>query len=326
MILPALKNITTLIFDMDGTLIRSERMAKSALRNALTNYFQDKSDAAPEYTDEELMSGVGAPSNEFYTSLLPAMYKSDWGNFRDLVFAEESTYLQNHRVTYPGAISTLKELKKRGFTLALVSNCSREYFDLVMDTQNLRKYFDFAMCIGDEEGVSKAELFARIIQQTKGKSAVIGDRYYDVEAASANKLPTVGALYGYGTREELSETVTWVEDIRHLLRYFDPFYEICETLARYLISKRTGEHPLLVAIDTLHSSSAKQFVENLCGSIAEFGSFSTRLDLDQLKPPNQVKASGIDLDSLYPWQSVKKRLEELRTTGSIDVSFPPNNK
>ena len=34
---------------------------------------------------------------------------------------------------------------------------------------------------------------------------MIGDRFYDIEAAREVGIDSIGVLYGYGTKEELSE-------------------------------------------------------------------------------------------------------------------------
>ena len=36
-----------------------------------------------------------------------------------------------------------------------------------------------------------------------GGAVMVGDRKHDMEGARANGLPSIGVLYGYGSREEL---------------------------------------------------------------------------------------------------------------------------
>ena len=57
-----------------------------------------------------------------------------------------------------------------------------------------------------EDALDQAELIRRILvdlQLEPAMTVVVGDREHDIIGARANQLRTVGALYGYGTREEL---------------------------------------------------------------------------------------------------------------------------
>ena len=51
---------------------------------------------------------------------------------------------------------------------------------------------------------------------------MVGDREHDVKGAARNGLPCIGAVYGYGTAEELTAAgalalADTVEDLRKLL-------------------------------------------------------------------------------------------------------------
>jgi len=53
----------------------------------------------------------------------------------------------------------------------------------------------------------KGDLIAHLVE-TEGLAhdevCMVGDREHDVRAASRHAIPTVGVLWGYGSREELS--------------------------------------------------------------------------------------------------------------------------
>ena len=58
----------------------------------------------------------------------------------------------------------------------------------------------------DEQRTQKAAVIAYALEQlgpSVGKSLMVGDRKHDVLGAKAHGIPAVGALYGYGSREEL---------------------------------------------------------------------------------------------------------------------------
>jgi phosphoglycolate phosphatase len=323
MIHPDLAGARTLIFDMDGTLISSGKIAKHSLRKGLSKFYQSIGEPVPEYTEEELLSGIGAPSEVFFRDLLDARNKHRWEEFRAVILEQEKEHLAKERITFPGAINTLETLVKRGYQLALVSNCGSEYLQAILDTQNLRKYFVKAICIGDRDGSTKTELVAEVAAELGGKTALIGDRGYDVDAGTANGLPVVGALYGYGSREELSGTATWVEDIRHLLFIFNPLRELAARIAAEANRLRPIDRPFVVALESPHAGLSFPLSQHLLNELADLNIPAAHFHLENYLQ-NGSSLNGTDwIASSYPWATVDDLLEQ-RMSGKIDVQLPQN--
>lgn len=60
----------------------------------------------------------------------------------------------------------------------------------------------------DEKRVDKADVIKYVLDTNgisdKSKVVMIGDRLHDIIGAAKNGLPSVGVLWGYGSREELN--------------------------------------------------------------------------------------------------------------------------
>ncbi len=327
MLHPRLFGVRTLIFDMDGTVIRSGSMAIYALRKAIDTFYQRKNLPVPSHTDEELTIGLGAPSNDFYRQLLTEDVRDEWEEFRELVHSGESEYQQNHRVTFPGSHKVLGELRKRGYKLALISNCNRDYIDSVIYSQNLARHFHKTACIGDYKGATKTELFNQVISELGGPAAAVGDRYYDVDAGKANNIPVIGALYGYGTREELAETDTWITDIRQLPYLFDPIQEEAEKMAGSINSVRSLQHPTLVALDTPHITFANALTGSLLTTLTEMN-----IPVSVMVPEKHYrnnKNSPIDSKDYYSecfdWKQFQSEILDRRPDPSIESTWEVTN-
>ncbi|MBD3166986.1 HAD hydrolase-like protein [bacterium] len=323
MIHPDLYGARTLIFDMDGTVIRSGKMAIHALRKGLKIFYGEMKRPLPDYDDHTLVRGLGVPSNDFYRDLLTEDVKQHWERFRELVHNGEDEYLQSHRVTFPGAVKTLSELKRRGYKLALISNCNRDYIDAVTVSQKLVRQFDMIGCIGDYEGATKASLFDNVIRQLGGPAVAIGDRHYDVDAAKANSIPAVGALYGYGGREELLETATWVEDIRDLTYLFDPLKELAEECAYRINDARQNDRAALVAVDAPHPVLTERFVPVLLTALTSLNIPATQLPLERHhKPLSEELPPDQWVRNAYPWDRLKTEIVEPVQRGErIDIAW-----
>ena len=128
---------------------------------------------------------------------------------------------------YDGIEETLMKLRDEGRILMMVTSKPKYIAQLVADYHGMERYL--SAVIGPVEEKTKAgkedliETAAREVirmieaEQTAvqdkrelltvsdiyREAVMIGDRKYDMEAAKKLGLTAVGALYGYGTREEL---------------------------------------------------------------------------------------------------------------------------
>ena len=119
---------------------------------------------------------------------------------------------------YEGIEETLLRLKNEGRILMIVTSKPKYIARLVADHHRLERFF--SAVIGPVEEKVKAgkeeliETAAREVIRQLGDptltveeiyrdAAMVGDRKYDMEAAVKLGLKAIGALYGYGTREEL---------------------------------------------------------------------------------------------------------------------------
>ncbi len=325
MIHPDLFGVRTIVFDMDGTLVRSGKMAVESLRGALADFFGKRNLDPPSFTEDDLKSWLGAPVNDFYRSMLPDHLKDEWPEFHKLAAVHERSYLQNHRIMFPGTTTVLDELRRRGYKLGLVSNCNREYLDDVINTQNLRDRLDMAACIGDREGATKADMLKEVITTLGSPAVMVGDRYYDVDAAKKCGIPSVGALYGYGNRKELEGTSTWVGDIRDLLDLFDPLRELGEKIAGVLNGIRLNERPIFVSLTAPHTVVTAPLLFHLLNTLSEMYIPAVHLPLDmhRLCPVGDLAEdpSG-NLDSFYPWRQLSEAIQAVDTTNRFEVTLP----
>ena len=101
----------------------------------------------------------------------------------------------------------LVTLKKRGKKVVLATSKPEYYARLILGHFGIDKYFD-AICGGsmDEKRNKKDEVIAYALEESKTDAAdavMVGDRRYDIEGAKANKMISIGVLFGYGDRAEL---------------------------------------------------------------------------------------------------------------------------
>ena len=188
---------TTVLFDLDGTLTKSE---EGITRSAL-------------YASEKL-GFTGHTQEEFKAFIGPPLYMS----FREIVGmtheqAERATELYRERFSkvgwmenevYPGIAALLRSLKKNGMRTAIVTAKPEEFAVRIAEHFGLAPVLDAV--IGTQFSVkhsSKADLVASAMARLGGTCVMVGDRKFDVEGARDNGIDSVGVCFGYGTEEEL---------------------------------------------------------------------------------------------------------------------------
>ena len=217
-----IEKVDTIIFDMDGTLLKSDTYCVGAIQKAICDVFKRHHINSEIPSPERILKEVGKPSHQFYQDILPAKYNY----LIDEVFAgiqkNESEALRKGKgKLFNGVIDILKYLQRKKYNLALVSNCSSFYFNTVIDVFHLDKYMNKTQCIGDKPGLVKRKIIRDLIKDFNSNlAAVVGDRFYDIEAGEQNGCITIGCLYGYGNKSELKEADILIDDILKLKEIF----------------------------------------------------------------------------------------------------------
>ena len=206
---------TTILFDLDGTLTRSE---KGITRSAL--YACEKMGYSG-YTAEQFMSFIGPPLFESFQRVV--------GMNEEQAHQAIAYYRERFAVTgwaenevYTGIPALLRSLKKNGAKIAICTAKPQDFAERIAKKFGFAPYLD--ALIGPDWSnthASKAWIVKKAINQLGGVPVMIGDRCYDVDGGRENGIDTIGVCYGYGTREELeqagathiAETVAELSDI-----------------------------------------------------------------------------------------------------------------
>ena len=109
---------------------------------------------------------------------------------------------------YPGIKELLEDLKRHGVRILLASSKPELYARKILEHFQLLPFFDFVAAATMDDTRSKKTDVVRYALESCGispdRAVMIGDRHYDIEGAKDNALESIGVLWGYGSREELS--------------------------------------------------------------------------------------------------------------------------
>jgi phosphoglycolate phosphatase len=193
----------TVIFDMDGTLLNTLDDIADSTNAVLERH------GYSTWPIEDIRHFVGNGADVLMDCVLPD--GKDDPNFEELL-VEYKAYYQEHcnikTGPYPHMMDMLKELKQRGYKMAIVSNKPMgavkeltkayfgDYFDVAIGvTDDLRRKPYPDECIKAMEDLCS----------TKDESIYVGDSEIDHQTAVNTDLKCISCLWGFRTREELIE-------------------------------------------------------------------------------------------------------------------------
>lgn len=207
----------TIYFDLDGTLTDPGLGITNSVMYALEHM------GRPVPEREALYSYIGPPlSASFaeYAGMTGPEIPQAIALFREY-FGRQGKF---ENQVYPGIPELLACLRAQGKTLVLATSKLEKYALEILEHYGLAQYFSFAAgSTADESRSSKASVLAYALDQMGREGAVmVGDREHDVIGAKANKIPCVGVLFGYGSRQELetagaARIAATVEQLKTLL-------------------------------------------------------------------------------------------------------------
>lgn len=215
-----IENIKTIFFDYDGTLHDSMHTYKPALKKAYKYLVEQGLAEDRELTDSEIKHWLGFNSVEMWKNFMPDISEDMQYKARKMVGNEMKKLINEGKaVLYDGSIDTLEYLKKKGYHLVFVSNCSFYYRDSHNKAFGLDKYFDELGCAEEYNYVPKHEYVKEIMKRYPKEMIIVGDRHHDMIAGKENNIKTIGCAYGFSTKGELDEADIIINDITDLKNY-----------------------------------------------------------------------------------------------------------
>jgi phosphoglycolate phosphatase len=204
------------LFDLDGTLTDSAPGITSSLRRMFDAI------GRPVHSEDELMAYVGPPlvstlrAREDFTEAEAehalAVYRA---------FAEESDLTDN--AVFPGIAGLLASLHADGIPVATATSKPTSRATRILDHFGLSQYLTFIGGAADDDSrAEKAEVIAYTLAELEklgvdtSRPVMVGDRFYDVEGATANDVPVILVEWGYGSPAEAKGAMAVVHSVDQL--------------------------------------------------------------------------------------------------------------
>ncbi len=194
---------TTLLFDLDGTLLDTLTDLHLAVFHALYTYDM------PQRSIDEVRMMVGNGIKNLIDRAVPDGTPPE--KTAQVLDVFRDYYSQNSRIKtapYDGILVTLKLLSQKGYKMAVISN----KIDSAVKELNRDFFAEYIpVAIGDREGRNKKpapdSLYEAMEQLgvKKEECLYIGDSDVDIETAKNAGIPCIGCAWGFRGRDFLRE-------------------------------------------------------------------------------------------------------------------------
>lgn len=194
---------TSVLFDLDGTLLDTLGDLTAAMNRTLTRH------GLPERTRQQMRAALGNGARRLMELSVPA--GTDGALFETLLAEYNADYAAHCRIEtapYPGVDALLRQLHTQGRKLAIVSNKPDEA------VRALRAEF-FAdtvpIAVGEKQGIRRKPapdtLLTAMAQlgAERTSTVYVGDSEVDIATARAAGLPCISVLWGFRDRDLLEQ-------------------------------------------------------------------------------------------------------------------------
>nr|WP_295971578.1 pyrophosphatase PpaX [uncultured Bacillus sp.] len=210
------KHISTLLFDLDGTLINTNELIINSFLHTLEKFYPNK------YKREDVIPFMGPPLEETFSKVDPD--KLDLLRQTYISFNKEQ---HDHYVTeFAGVYEAMEALKKSGYKLGIVTTKRAEIVQMGLRLTNLTPFFETVVAFEDvnkvkpdPEGVNKALSY---FGASPEEAIMVGDNYHDIKAGKNAGTKTAGVAWSLKGKEFLQRwepdyMLETMEDLLHIL-------------------------------------------------------------------------------------------------------------
>lgn len=211
-----------LIFDLDGTLFKTETLSLAAYHMTFDQLRKEGLFTGKTPPEERFLQSLGLLLPTIWKNVLPSSSHSTRSRANTLLLEYQIQLLtQGHGELYCGVKKTLKTLFNNGYALFVASNGLEAYVKGVIQAMELSHLFTALYSAGQFQTTSKGELVKLLVRNYRLSTAwMCGDRLSDVEAGKENGLLVVGCAYGgFHSKTELQHADLIIDSFPALLAY-----------------------------------------------------------------------------------------------------------
>ncbi len=192
-------NITTLLFDLDGTLINTNELIVESFLHTLNHFFPG------QYEREDVYPFMGPPLIDTFEALDPERTMEMVAHYREFNLAQHDALVTE----FQGVYETIRTLHENNFKMAIVSTKLHETVVKGLKLTNLDPYFNVVIGLDDVENAKPhpepLEKALAALGSSPEEALMIGDNYHDIEGGQNAGVKTAGVAWSIKGRDFLAQ-------------------------------------------------------------------------------------------------------------------------
>ena len=191
--------ITTILFDLDGTLIDTNELIISTYLHTLEKFYPNT------YQREDVLPFMGPTLHDAFSSIDP-------NRVEEMIVEYRAYNLANHDelvTEFAGVNETIRTLKENGYKLGIVSTKAHNTILKGLRLMKLDAFFEVIVALDHvEKAKPDPEPIFNALEQlgsTPEEAIMVGDNYHDILAGKNAGTKTAGVVWSIKGRDYLAK-------------------------------------------------------------------------------------------------------------------------
>ena len=191
--------ITTILFDLDGTLIDTNDLIIASFLHTLEKYYPG------QYSREDVLPFIGPSLKETFGGMDPERAEEMTRMYRTYNLANHDLLVKE----FDGVLETMQSLKENGFKIAIVS--TKIYATVLqgLKVTKLDSFFDVIVALDHvtKEKPDPEPIYLALEQlgSTPEETIMVGDNYHDILAGKNAGTKTAGVAWSAKGRDYIAK-------------------------------------------------------------------------------------------------------------------------
>ncbi|MFJ7831992.1 pyrophosphatase PpaX [Peribacillus sp. NPDC097264] len=189
--------ITTLLFDLDGTLINTNELIIASFTETLNHYYPG------QFKREDIIPFIGPTLVDTFTSIDPERADEMIARYREHNWKNHDMLVTQ----FDGVFETVQTLKQSGYKLAVVTTKKRDIVERGLRLSKLDQFFDVVVTLDEvKHAKPDPEPLLKALKQLDSipeEAVMIGDSHHDILGGKNTGTRTAGVAWSIKGREFL---------------------------------------------------------------------------------------------------------------------------
>ncbi len=190
--------ISGIIFDIDGTLARTNKLIFETFRFIAKKYLNK------HYTDDEIIALFGPTEEDLLRDMLPEQqYKQAMREFYDFYDCNHETMASS----FAGITELLEFISQYKLPLAVYTGKGKVTAEITLRKENLLKYFDLIISGSDisepKPSPLAVDMFINKYKLNKKEFVIIGDAVADIKTAELSGITCLSVVWDSYAKSEV---------------------------------------------------------------------------------------------------------------------------